>query len=109
MPLRKLEKSDWRYYSAHLSKALAIRRSEANTASLAVSRQVAAEWVPLLGVTYETEKDLFEIALQHLEHRVRFPRTIYVDEGPKGTTGFKVIRFCWSSARSAAPHPVKVT
>ena len=34
MPLRKLEKSDWRYYSAHLSKSLANRRSEANTASL---------------------------------------------------------------------------
>jgi hypothetical protein len=97
MPFRKLEKSDWRYYSAHLSTALASRRSEANTASLAVSLQVAAEWVPLLGVTYETEKDLFEIALQHLEHTVRFPRTIYVDEGPKGTAGFEVIDFAGSA------------
>jgi CRP/FNR family transcriptional regulator, nitrogen fixation regulation protein len=109
MPLRKLEKSDWRYYSAHLSKALANRRSEANTASLAVSRQVAAEWVPLLGVTYETKEDLFEIALQHLEHRVRFPRTIYVDEGPKGTAGFEVIDFAGLRHSVQLSHPVKIT
>ena len=109
MPLRKLEKSDWRYYSAHLSEALASRGPEANTASLAVSRQVAAEWVPLLGVTYENEKDVFEIALQHLEHTVRFPRTIYVDEGPKGTAGFEVIDFAGLRHDLQLSHPVKIT
>jgi CRP-like cAMP-binding protein len=109
MPLRKLEKSDWRYYSAHLSKALASRGSEANTASLAVSRQVAAEWVPLLGVTYEAKEDLFEIALQQLEHRVRFPRAIFVDEGPKGTAGFEVIDFAGLRHSLQLSHPVKIT
>jgi CRP-like cAMP-binding protein len=109
MPLRKLEKSDWRYYSAQLSKALAGRDSDANTASLAVSRQVAAEWVPLLGVTYETEKDLFEIALQLLKHGVRFPRTIYVDEGRKGTAGFEVIDFAGLRHNLQLSHPVEIT
>jgi hypothetical protein len=51
------------------------------------------------------QKRRFRNHTSDLDHRVHFPHTIYVDEGPKGTTGFKVIRFCWSSARSAALSP----
>jgi hypothetical protein len=64
MPLRRPEKSEWRTYCDRLSKHLATTRSEPVTASLVLNDKVVAEWVPLLGVTYEPKKDLFAILLQ---------------------------------------------
>ena len=37
------------------------------------------------------QKRRFRNHTSDLDHRVHFPHTIYVDEGPKGTTGFKII------------------
>lgn len=76
-----------------------------DTASFAVSKRVTAEWVRLFGVTYEAKKDVFEITFRISITGFISRIQIYVDEGPKGTTGFNVIRFCWSSARSAALSP----
>jgi hypothetical protein len=61
------------------------------TAAIAVDGKVAAEWVALLGVAYDPRSDSFEIALGGLEHRVRKPETLYVDEGPRGVAALEVI------------------
>ncbi len=82
MASRKLDKSEWRAFCDHLSKALLGSDSEAVNASLSVGEEVAAEWVVLLGVAYDPRSDSFDIALGGLEHRVRKPETLYVDEGP---------------------------
>jgi hypothetical protein len=66
MPLRKPAKSESRAYCDRLSKNLANIRSEPVTASLVVNNHQVAEWIPLLGITYEPKKDLFEITLQDL-------------------------------------------
>jgi hypothetical protein len=88
---RKLDKSEWQTFCDDLSKALPGDDSRAVTASLAVDGEVAAEWVALLGVAYDPRSDSFEIALGGLEHRVRKPETLYVDEGPSGVAALEVI------------------
>ena len=91
MTPRKLNKSEWQAFCDDLSKALPGDDLRAVTASLAVDGEVAAEWVALLGVAYDPRSDSFEIALGGLEHRVRKPETLYVDEGPNGVAALDVI------------------
>ena len=91
MTPRKLDKSEWQAFCDGLSKALRGDGLRAVTASLAVDGQLAAEWVALLGVAYDPRSDSFEIALGGLEHRVRRPETLYVDEGPSGVAALEVI------------------
>src|SRR6266850_2459615 len=90
MASRKLDKSEWQAFCDHLSKALVGDDPGSVMVSLAVDGEVAVEWVALRGVAYDPRSDSFEIALGGLEHRVRKPKTLYVDEGPNGVVALEV-------------------
>ena len=91
MPVRKIDKPGWLAYYDRLSKALVGNLRETATTSLVVNHEVVAEWVPLLGITYEAQKDVLEITLRDLDHRVRRPQILYADEGPRGIAGLEII------------------
>ena len=108
MPLRKPKKSEWRAYCDRFSKNLANIRSEPVTASLVVNHHGVAEWVPLLGITYEPKKNLFEIMLQDLEHWIHRPETLYADEGPKGVAAVEIIDAAGVRHSLTISHPIKL-
>ena len=109
MASRKLDKSEWRAFCDHLSKALLGSDSEAVNASLSVGEEVAAEWVVLLGVAYDPRSVSFDIALGGLEHRVRKPETLYVDEGPSGIAALEVTDDGGLRQRLRLDRPLKPT
>lgn len=80
MAIRKLEKPEWGPYLGTLSKALTGRRVEIEVDSLRLGSQVEAEWLPLLGITYDARSDALDIALDGLGHAVRKPRALFVDQ-----------------------------
>jgi hypothetical protein len=43
-------------------------------ASLDLGDQTQAEWLPLLGITYDPRDDVVDIALDGLDHMIRKPR-----------------------------------
>ncbi len=77
---RKLEKSQWHAYFDRMSKALVGKRAEIEVASPKLGDQIAAEWLPLLGITYDPKNDVLEIALEGVDHLIHKPREIYVEE-----------------------------
>jgi Family of unknown function (DUF5335) len=85
MATRKLDKAAWRGFSDRVSKALVGKRAEIEVASLALGDQVEAEWLPLLGITYDPKDDIFEVALDGgVDHIITAPRALYVDEDAPG-------------------------
>ena len=50
MATLKLEKTEWHPYFDRISKALVGKRAEIEIASLSLGHQIAAEWLPLLGL-----------------------------------------------------------
>ena len=91
MAISKLEKTAWQPYFEHVSKTLVGKRAEIEIASLKLGDQIEAEWVPLLGIMYDPKNDLVAIMLEGLDHMVRNPREIYIDQGPLGLTSMEVI------------------
>jgi hypothetical protein len=79
-----IPQAEWRAFFDGLADVLIGKRVEIEAASLELGDQIVAEWVPLLGVSYDTQDDLLDVALSGLNHRIRQPREIYVQEGPKG-------------------------
>jgi hypothetical protein len=77
---RKLEKSQWRAYFDRMSKALVGKRAEIEVASLKLGDQIAAEWLPLLGISYDPKNDVLEIALEGMDHLIHKPSEVYVEE-----------------------------
>jgi hypothetical protein len=88
---RQLEKSQWRAYFDRMSKALVGKRAEIEVASLKLGDQIAAEWLPLLGISYDPKNDLIEIALDGVDHLIRKPGEVYVEENGLELSSLEVI------------------
>jgi hypothetical protein len=93
MTILALEKAEWRGYFDRVAKSLLGKRVEIEVASLELGDQIEAEWMPLLGVTYDPKADVLEIVLDGLEHLVPKPQRIFVDVGGRGLDSFEVIDF----------------
>ena len=91
MSVRKLEKSDFRSFFDHLSKTLKGGEAEIEVASLALGDQVQTRWLPLLGLTYDPKDDVFEVALEGLDHLIHKPQDVYVDDSVGQLTSIEII------------------
>ena len=84
MAVHKLNKSEWGPFCDALSKTLENAEVEIAVESLTLGAQVEADWLPLLGITYDPKDDLIEIALEGLDHMIRNPRELLADFGDSG-------------------------
>ena len=91
MTIRKLEKSKWHAFFDGLSKMLEGERAEIEVASLALGDQIEAEWLPLLGLAYDPKDDLFEVTLDGVDHMIRKPREIYLDDDAGGLMSIEIV------------------
>jgi hypothetical protein len=93
MASRKLDKAQWRPFFDRVSKAILGMRAEIEVDSLELGSQleVKADWLPLLGIVYDHKDDILEIALEDLDHLIRNPREIHVDEGVTGLESLMVV------------------
>jgi hypothetical protein len=91
MTIRRLEKSEWRPFFDTMSKILEAKVAEVEVASLDLGDQTQAEWLPLIGITYDPRDDAVEIALDGLDHMIRKPHEIYLDDGAAGLTSLEIV------------------
>ena len=91
MAIRKLDKATWRPYFDRVSDLLVGKRAEVEVASLGVGDQIEAEWLPLLGIVYDDKDDIIEIALEDLDHLIRSPREVYIDDRGIALTSLEII------------------
>jgi hypothetical protein len=80
MATRKLDKAQWRTYFDRVSKSLVGKRAEIEVDSLSLGSQIETEWLPFLGIVYDPKDDLIEIALEDVDHMIRHPDSVFVDE-----------------------------
>ncbi|MFC5513340.1 DUF5335 domain-containing protein, partial [Massilia jejuensis] len=92
MTISKLEKAAWGPYFDHVSKTLVGKQAEIEVASLAIGAQLEAQWLPFLGIVYDHKNDLVEVLLEGLDHLIRQPAEIFIDEGPAGLVSLKIDR-----------------
>ena len=70
---QKIEKSEWRVTLDKASKSLSGQRAEVEIAALSLGDQIAAEWLPIIGITYDPGDDIVEVALEGLDHIISRP------------------------------------
>jgi hypothetical protein len=91
MAVRKLDKKEWRTFLDGVSKALEGKQAEIEVDSLALGSQTQAKSLPLLGLVYDPNDDIVEVALEGLDHMVQKPREIYVDTGAGGLMSLEIV------------------
>jgi len=60
-------------------------------ASLDLGDQTEAEWLPLLGISYDPRDDVVDIALDGIDHIIRKPSEIYLDNGGAELTSLEIV------------------
>lgn len=91
MTIRRLEKAEWPPFFAAVSKLLLAQVAEVEVASLHLGDQTQAEWLPLVGITYDPHDDIVEIALDGVDHMIGKPREIYLDDGATGLMSLEIV------------------
>jgi uncharacterized protein YuzE len=91
MSVQQIDKSGWTAFFDTFSKTLVGKRAEVEVASLDVGDQIEAEWLSLIGITYDHKDDLVEIALEGVDHMIRAPREIYVDFDIGGLIALEIV------------------
>ena len=93
MDRHNLPKRAWKPYFEMMSDALIGKWAEVEVASLDLGDQIVAEWVPLLGVTYDDKDDLVDVALggeNQLNHLIRRPTQIEILEETDGVRSIAI-------------------
>jgi hypothetical protein len=91
MAISKLEKPKWHAYFDNMSKVLDGKRVEIEVDALSIGSQIEAEWLPLLGITYDPKNDLVEVALEGVDYMIRKPRDVFVDQTAVDLSSVEVI------------------
>ncbi len=91
MATEKLDRSAWQSTFDRISRGLDGKRATVEVASLDLGDQVEADWVPIIGISYDPKDDLVEVALEGLDHMIRRPREIYVEQGVDGVHAVEII------------------
>jgi hypothetical protein len=86
-----MPQQQWRPFFDRMSKGLMGKWAEVEVASLELGDQIVAEWVPMIGITYDSRDDLLDVALDRANHLIRHPREILVEEGPTGLASVAVV------------------
>jgi len=79
MPLVQLSPQQWQRYLDRLSAALTGVQIEIEVTGLGLGAQVQADWIPLLGVSYDPKNDLVAVAAHNVDHIIHHPKQIHVD------------------------------
>jgi Family of unknown function (DUF5335) len=91
MAVQKIDKPNWRAFFDWLSQGLVGAQAEIEVASLDLGDQIEAEWLPLLGITYEDKDDVLEVALEGVDHLIYGPRELWANPSGGEMMSFEVI------------------
>jgi len=79
MAIMKIDKPDWQAYFDRMAKTLEGKSAEIDVEALEIGSLVEAEWVPLLGISYDPYDDVLAVVVEGLDHMVRQPQSLFVD------------------------------
>lgn len=80
MALIQLARSRWQAFFDAASKAAGAQTVTVELTGLGLGDQMAAEHASLTGITYEPADDTLTLFLEGLEHRIRQPSAIHVEQ-----------------------------
>ena len=91
MTIARIDKADWTVFFAHATHLLVGKHTEIEIADPALGNQKEVNWLPLLGMTYDSKSDIIEIVLEGLDHTISKPFLVYVDETLGSMMSFQII------------------
>ena len=71
-----IDRAEWAVYCERVSKALSASDAEVEVISSELGAQMETAWLPFIGITYDPKDDIFDIALEGVDHIIEHPRAL---------------------------------
>jgi hypothetical protein len=92
MSIRRVERGEWSGFCIYASRVLVGKQVDMQVLSLQIGSQIEARRMPLFGMAYDPASDVLELLFgDELDHLIRAPRELYVDEGSLGIVSLQVV------------------
>lgn len=91
MAIRRLDRAQWSGFCMHVSRFFVGKHAELEVAAIDTGAQIEASGRALLGIAYDPHERTIQIVLEGLDHLVREPRELYVDDRPEGLASIEII------------------
>jgi Family of unknown function (DUF5335) len=85
-----IAKSEWAHYCDNISKALESSDAEIEVSSLELGDQPESDWLPFIGITYDANDDIIDIALEGLDHIISHPKEIRAEMDGVGLQAIEI-------------------
>jgi hypothetical protein len=85
-----IDKAEWEFYCERIASALEGRDAEVEVASLDLGGRVETDWLPLIGISYDPEDDIFDIAMDGVDHIIEHPQRLRVDGVPGALNALEI-------------------
>ena len=79
MPLTQLAKAQWQPYFDRVAKVLGTKQVQIEVVGLGLGDQIEADWIPLIGVSYDPKNDVLAVIAEGVDHLIRRPKQIHID------------------------------
>ena len=79
MPTLTIDQGNWQTYLDRMSRLIG-GEAEIEIDALSIGSQIEAEWLPLLGISYDKNYDAIDIILEGLDHRITHPTELYAEQ-----------------------------
>lgn len=89
--LRSIPQSEWQSFFDRISQSLLGKWAEIEVAAMDLGDNILAEWIPMLGVTYESRNDVLDVALDRTNHLIRHPKEVVVEEDETGVKSIAIL------------------
>jgi hypothetical protein len=91
MAIRRLERNEWGQFCLRATRGFLGRQVNIETVSLEIGFQLEVRLLPLFGMSYDPKSDVLELLVGDLDHLIRAPREVYVDEALLGAVSVQII------------------
>jgi hypothetical protein len=91
MTIRRLERNEWVAFCVRTSRSFVGKQVKIEVTSLEIGFQLEAQRMPLLGISYDPKSDVLELLAGELDHLIRSPRELYVDDTSFGVASLQII------------------
>lgn len=91
MTTKKLERSDWQRYFDQVAKHLPSMRVGVSVLGMEIGVQPETEDSALIGISYDSNDDVFVVATPNVSHQIANPQEIYVREEAGTLSSVEVI------------------
>ncbi|MBO9519363.1 MAG: DUF5335 family protein [Porphyrobacter sp.] len=91
MAATELDRERWASFLQNITGSLTGKQVEIEVLSLNLGAQIEAEWLTLIGISYDRKDDVIEVALDGLDHLIHSPRALLIDYDVGDVTAIEIV------------------